>query len=155
MIETPQLSVSAIKHGSVIDHLSPGTALKVVQILRMDRYRHQITIGLNLPSSRMGFKDLIKVEEWALSPEEVNRVALLAPQATLAIIEEFQVVKKFALVLPESFEGLIVCPNRCCVTNHEQIPSQFYTSTIGSRVQLRCGFCSKVVLREEIQQSRI
>lgn len=149
------LSVAAIKNGSVIDHLAPGTALKVVHILRMDSTAQKMTVGLNLPSKRMGYKDIIKVEERVLSPEELNRVALLAPRATLVIIENFEVVRKFPLVMPCVIEGLVVCPNRQCITHAEKVLSRFRTATIGARVQLSCAYCTKSFFREDIQKYSI
>lgn len=85
----------------MIDHIDAGHALKIIRILNLADHQKVVTVGLNLPSRAMKFKDIIKVEGRELTPEEANRVAILAPTANLNIIRNYEVVKKFNLKLPE------------------------------------------------------
>ena len=109
MKNTPSktLSVSAIKDGTVIDHVASGRALQIIRVLNLSANNQTVTVGLNLPSRAMGHKDLIKVEGLELSADEANRVAILAPEATMNIIKNYEVVKKFPVTIPEIIERLI------------------------------------------------
>ena len=69
------------------------------------RAANRITVGFNLPSKALGAKDLIKIENKQLTQKQVNQLALLAPTATVNIIENFEVVQKYHPELPEKIEG--------------------------------------------------
>ncbi len=147
--QTKELSVAAIRQGTVIDHITAGQALLIARILRLPMADKIVTIGLNLPSKLMHTKDLIKVEGRELSPEEANQVALFAPEATISIIRDYHTVKKFAVSLPENISGFIVCPNPKCITNNERMFSNF-TVIAGQQIKVRCHYCEKIFRRDEI-----
>lgn len=140
MTITKSYAVSAIRNGTVIDHIEAGHALKIVKFLRLADHRSQVTLGLNLPSQVMGYKDLIKVEEKELAPEELNQIAILAPDATISIIKEYVVNHKYKLTLPEKIFGMIECSNPRCISNHEKILSQFH---VLPKRSLKCHYCRK------------
>lgn len=144
------LSVAAIKDGTVIDHITAGYALPIIRLLHLVREQRRVTVGLNLVSKRMGNKDLIKVENRQISADEANQIAIFSPHATISIIANFQVTKKFTVSLPESITGVVPCPNPACITNHEPMSTRFYPSSLKHTVQLRCAYCEKVFAREEI-----
>lgn len=144
------LKVLAIKHGSVIDHLPAGTALRIIKILKLDNHENTITTGINLPSKRQGKKDIIKIENKELTSDEVNQVALLAPSASINIIKNYQVVKKFNVSIPKELKGIITCPNPQCVTNHEELTTKFLTSSEKKILKLKCYYCERLYNQEEI-----
>ena len=142
--------VSALENGTVIDHIPSGVALQIVQLLVLSDHHREITIGLNLPSDSLGHKDLIKVSEWELSKEKANQVAILAPNATISIIRDYQVSEKFPVSIPETIQGLISCPNPKCITNHEQALTIFHVEKIRNEIQLTCRYCRNRFSQKEI-----
>ena len=88
MVKETQLQVEAIRNGSVIDHIPANVGIKVLKLFKMHKTNQRITIGLNLPSSALGEKDLIKIENVYLTKEQANQLALYAPKATVNQIEE-------------------------------------------------------------------
>ncbi|MBI5728254.1 MAG: aspartate carbamoyltransferase regulatory subunit [Candidatus Magasanikbacteria bacterium] len=146
------LSVSAIKNGTVVDHIPAGAALTIIRLLNLPQGNKQVTVGLNLPSRATIYKDLIKVEERELTEDEANRVALLAPRATINIIKNYTVVKKFHVKIPENIHRVVVCPNPTCITNQERMATTFRVETKLDRVSLRCLYCEKIFAREDIKE---
>ncbi|MHC4944696.1 MAG: aspartate carbamoyltransferase regulatory subunit [Planctomycetota bacterium] len=144
------IKVSALRQGTVIDHLNRGTGMRAIKVLGLQEWEGTVTIGLNLESGRLGAKDLIKVENKELSQAEVNQIALLSPAATFSIIRNFQVVEKIYPELPETIEGLINCTNPKCVTNNfDDVVSKFLV-TQKQPIKLRCYFCERTFSRREI-----
>ena len=155
LTQDKKLLVSAIKNGTVIDHINAGQALKIIRFLNLAAQNKLVTVGLNLPSKLMKTKDLIKVEDWEITPEEANQVALIAPQSTINIIINYQVSKKFALKLPEKIEHLLVCPNPKCITNHEPMDSFFYVKPRKQTIEVKCRYCEKQFSLNEIKDYKI
>lgn len=154
MTQQKELSVAAIKNGTVIDHITAGQALTIVRILGLSSYQQVITVGLHLPSRAMGAKDLIKIEGREVTPEEANQVALFAPEATVNIIRNYQTAKKFMVELPKSVASFIICPNPKCITNNERMNTVFEVAP-GKPLKVRCHYCEKIFLREEIKDYTI
>ncbi|MDO9578520.1 MAG: aspartate carbamoyltransferase regulatory subunit [Candidatus Cloacimonadales bacterium] len=144
-----QIKVNAIKNGTVIDHITTGKIRKVLDILHLDG-TDIVMIGMNLSSKKLGRKDIIKIENKELSELEVNSIALIAPEATLIIIKDFEVVKKSSLKIPEYIEDIISCPNPKCITNEERIISKFKL-TNDEPAQVRCIYCEKKYLIDEVK----
>ncbi|MCH9626739.1 MAG: Aspartate carbamoyltransferase regulatory chain [Chlamydiales bacterium] len=137
------LSVAAIQKGTVIDHIPAGQGMRIVRLLKLDSQHHQVTLGLNLPSKTMGYKDLIKVEGREITESEAQQIAIFAPKATLNIIRDFELTKKFAVSLPKKVEKVLRCPNEKCITNHEQTKTRFSVDKPVRGVQLTCYYCQK------------
>ncbi|MFO7955976.1 MAG: aspartate carbamoyltransferase regulatory subunit [Candidatus Brocadiia bacterium] len=139
-----QLSVSAIRNGTVIDHIRNEATFKVAEILRLEREEQVVLVGMNLPSGKVGRKGLIKVESRELTPDEVNKIALIAPDATLNIIKDYAVVEKRHVEMPESVEEIVRCVNPNCVTNKQDVATRF--EVIGSSPpSLRCVYCERTM----------
>ncbi|MCD6181904.1 MAG: aspartate carbamoyltransferase regulatory subunit [Candidatus Cloacimonetes bacterium] len=135
------IKVNAIKNGTVIDHIPAGKVLKVVDLVNLTG-ENSVMIGMNLTSAKLGRKDIIKIENRVLSADEVNVIAMLAPEASLIIIKDFAVVSKQQLTIPREIDGLIVCPNPKCITNIEGIKSRFTLSSEDKKI-VRCAYCEK------------
>lgn len=145
-------AVAAIANGTVLDHIEPGAGIKIVKLLRLPGHRQQVTLGLNLPSKRMSFKDIIKVEGRELSPAEANQVAILAPLTTINIIQNYEITQKFQVALPERIADVISCPNPCCISNHEPTTRTIYVlSRAKNPIFLECHYCRKLFTHEEIR----
>jgi len=146
------LSVSAIINGTVIDHITAGQALNIVKILNLTNHNKVITVGINLVSKDMRHKDLIKIAEKEITTDEVNSFAFLAPKATINIIRNYRVVKKYKANIPELVHRIIVCPNPQCISNNEQMESAFYILQKNGSIKLQCKYCEKIFWREEIKK---
>ncbi len=144
--------VFAIKAGTVIDHITAGHAVKIVRLLNLADENRIVTIGLNFSSKKMGLKDIIKVEGRELTEEEISRIAIFAPQASINIIKKHEVVKKFHAEIPETIEYVVTCPNPKCLTNHESLTSKFHVSHKNNVIHLKCHYCEKVFLEAEINE---
>ncbi|MCK5686072.1 aspartate carbamoyltransferase regulatory subunit [bacterium] len=140
--------VDAIKNGTVIDHIPAGKAFKVIEILKI-KNTDMISLGMNLPSSKYGSKDILKVENWELSHNEVNKITLVAPGATLSIIREFEISEKYNVKLPPEVSGLIGCPNKKCITNEVESISRFYVESDDGK-KMRCHYCERLYPAESL-----
>lgn len=145
------LSVAAIKDGTVIDHIPAGIAFIILQLLKLSSGKHRISLGLDFTSSSMGHKDLIKIENWALTEKEAHDIAVFAPQATINIIKNYKVSSKIAAKLPSAVSRILICPNPRCITNSEAIDTLFHVEEHKQQVLLRCDFCEKIFERSEIK----
>ncbi|MDZ7850563.1 MAG: aspartate carbamoyltransferase regulatory subunit [Halodesulfurarchaeum sp.] len=148
MTETEtELRVSKIENGTVIDHVTAGEALRVLGILGIDGTAGEtVSLGINVPSDRLGRKDVVKVEGMELSQEEVDVLSLLAPDATINIIRDYEVVDKSRVERPESVIGVLTCPNTNCITNAGE-PVDTHFAVLDAGVQ--CRYCETIV-RENI-----
>ncbi len=150
MNDKKQLRVDPIKNGTVIDHISAGKALQVADILNLKNPENLILIGVNLGSHKMQKKDIIKIENRKLSGDEVNSIALISPNATLTIIEDYQVVDKKKITLPKQITKHLVCPNPNCITNIEQVITKFEVAN-QQPVEVRCAYCEKTYPIENVK----
>ncbi|MFA5134824.1 MAG: aspartate carbamoyltransferase regulatory subunit [Patescibacteria group bacterium] len=142
--------VYAIKNGTVIDHIPEGKALELVDLLNLRKWKKIVTVGIGFSSKKFGKKDIIKIENKELNPEEVNKVAIIAPTATLNIIRNFKRVKKEKLKIPETIEGILKCPNPACITNHEPVVTKFYQEK-NTSLHVRCRYCERYFNQDEIE----
>lgn len=146
-----QVSVTAIKKGTVIDHLPPGIALKLIQLLGLDKQGKQLTVGMHLKSRCMKRKDLIKIEGKHLDEEETQGIAILAPSASISFIDNFEVTQKKKASLPKYLTGFLRCPNPRCITQDEPISTHFHIEAFGADVLLTCEYCEKIFKQEEMR----
>jgi aspartate carbamoyltransferase regulatory subunit len=143
-----ELKVQPIRNGTVIDHITPGMALKVLHILNIPQpgMTSTVTAAINVPSKVGGRKDIVKVEDRELDASEVNKIALIAPKATINIVREYEVAEKHRVSLPELVEGIVRCPNPNCITNQAEPVKSAFKVTSKTPPKLQCGYCDKVVL---------
>ena len=119
------LKVSAIKDGTVIDHIPTKALFKVMKILQLEECSEMITFGNNLDSKAMGAKAIIKIANRFFADEEVNKIALVAPHAKLNTIRDYEVIEKRVVETPKEIIGIINCFNPKCITNAESITTRF------------------------------
>ncbi len=140
-----------ISNGTVLDHLPVGAALKIIEILGLDRPRDTVTVAINTESRRMGRKDLVFIEGKALSKEEIEKIALIAAGGTINIIKGKGIKKKEKIMLPKQASGLIKCMNPKCISNVESLPTKF--SLTQNPLKAKCYYCEKTISAEEIMQA--
>ena len=151
MSDTSQLLVRRIKDGTVIDHIESGKALLVLRALSITgKEGNVITVALNVPSSKHGKKDIIKVENRFLETSETNKLALIAPRATINIIRDYKLVEKRKIQLPESIVGIFKCPNLKCITNSGEGIRSIIDVINKEKVVLECRYCSRTLSIDEL-----
>jgi aspartate carbamoyltransferase regulatory subunit len=142
-----KLRVTPIGNGTVIDHIPAGQALNVLKILGIDKTTDAtISVLMNVTSKRSGKKDVVKVEDRELKEEEVNKISLIAPGATINIIRDCLVVEKRTVDMPDLIVGVLRCPNPSCISNtDEPIKSQLIVKS-KNPVVLRCVYCEQPIV---------
>ncbi len=143
-----QLVISKIREGTVIDHITAGRALLVLKILGIrEGTGETVSMVMNVPSKKMGKKDIVKVEGKYISEEELNKIALISPNATINLVRNYEIERKFKVKPPEIVEGILSCPNRLCVSNaaREPIVSRFYIRVDEGEVVAKCHYCGRVI----------
>jgi aspartate carbamoyltransferase regulatory subunit len=150
MKEPKQLSVSAIQNGTVIDHIPAKNLFKVIQILGLDRFDNQITFGTNLESKKLGKKAIIKISGKYFADDDINRIALVAPDAKLNIIKDYEVIEKKVVEVPDTITGIARCVNPKCITNFESVTTRFKVVS-KKNVALKCYYCEKITNQENLQ----
>lgn len=150
MSET-ELRVSKIKDGTVIDHITGGHALDVAKILGITgREKRVITIAINVPSKRFKMKDIVKVEGRELNPQEVHKIALLSPHATINIIRDYRVIEKHRVQLPKIIENIVKCANPACISNsNEPVQAKFYVEG-EEPLLLKCHYCGYIMEKKDV-----
>lgn len=145
------LRVSKIKDGTVIDHITGGHALDVIKILGITgRIGGIVTVAMNVPSKKLKLKDIVKVEGRRLVSDEVDKIALVAPHATINIIRNYRVVEKQRVKLPKVIRGIVKCANPACISNSDEpVLSTFYVER-EEPLLLKCHYCGYVMEKQDV-----
>ena len=141
--------VAALENGTAIDHIPTEAVFKVVSLLKLQKLNNRTTIGNNLRSRKMGRKGIIKISNMFFEEEEINRIALVAPNVNLNIIRNYEVVEKKHVVLPDEIEGIVKCVNPKCITNNEPMSTRFHVVD-KQEVVLQCHYCEVKINKDEV-----
>jgi len=138
-----ELKIPLIKDGTVIDHITAGSAVKVIHILGIPKSASSVvSVAMNV-KSKYGKKDIVKVENRELDPNEVDKIALIAPKATINFIRDYKVARKHVVKLPDELIGIVKCSNPTCVSNaNEPIKSRFIVAK-KDPIAIRCYYCER------------
>lgn len=139
-----ELAVAALRSGTVIDRIPADVLFKVVKLLGLHETDRAVTIGFNLPSASLGKKGIIKIADTRFSSSLLNRIAVIAPTAVINIIEDYEVVDKHQVCLPDEIVGIVRCPNAKCITRNEPMKSRFSVLSTEPTV-LKCRYCEHEV----------
>lgn len=143
------IRVKKIERGTVIDHLPSGSALSILKLLGIDSsFPGTVSFLMNAPSTRFGLKDIVKIEGRDFSKDELERLALFAPHATINLVRNWRVEEKFRPQLPNVITDSIKCPNANCVTRH--IGSGRLIVEGKSPLRVRCFYCERVYRDSDI-----
>lgn len=145
-----ELQVAALENGTVIDHIPSENLFTVVSLLGLEHMNNNITIGFNLKSGKLGTKGIIKIADNFFCDDEINRIAVVAPNVKLNIIRDYEVVEKREVSLPEELRGIVKCANPKCITNNEPMATLFHVVDKENCV-IRCHYCEKEQNRNEIE----
>ncbi|MDR0941643.1 MAG: aspartate carbamoyltransferase regulatory subunit [Bacteroidales bacterium] len=141
-IQGGNLIVSAIQNGTVIDHIPSNRLFEVISILRLETIATQVTFCSNLGSKTLGKKAIIKISDKFFKQDEINKIAILVPQAKLNIIRDYKVVEKKMVTLPDEITGITKCFNPMCITNHQPITQRFKV-VANNPTTLQCFYCER------------
>jgi aspartate carbamoyltransferase regulatory subunit len=141
--DRPTLVINPIRNGTVIDHITAGEALIVLRILGIvGRTGEAVSVATNVESYELSKKDVVKIENRELKAREVDRIALVAPNATINIIRDYHVIDKKGVIIPKLLLGVLKCPNPCCITNtNEPVLSRFEMCN----KKAVCTYCDAVI----------
>ena len=144
-----ELKVKPIENGTVIDHIPANKALQVLKILGLPEEGINVTLAMNV-SSKLGFKDIVKFETRELGPTEIDKIALIAPDATINIIRDYEIISKNQVRLVKELNGIVKCTNPKCISNtSEPIESRFYLVE-SDPITVRCHYCESLIQSDEI-----
>jgi aspartate carbamoyltransferase regulatory subunit len=141
-----ELQINAIKNGTVIDHIASEKTLEIMRLLELNKEEGTIMVAFNLESKKQGKKGIIKIDDRILKDEEIERIAILAPEASINIIENFKVVEKKMIELPDIVTDVIKCVNVKCVTNFEKVATRFHRE----EDKYRCAYCETSIKNNNI-----
>ena len=145
-----ELKISAIEEGTVIDHIPTDAAFKIVEILDLENQKGIVSIATNLQSKSIGKKGIIKVGGKSLTQDEVNKIAIVAPDATVNIIKNYGVKEKIKVKTPEIIDNVVKCSNPVCITNNEQVPTKFYVAK-KDPLKIKCHYCERSMGKDDIE----
>ena len=151
-MEQSELMVRRIKEGTVIDHIDEGKGIQVLDALRIDgKDGSLITIALNVPSGKSKKKDIIKVENKFLKDDDTNKIAVIAPKATINIIKNYKLVEKRRVALPNEIDRIFRCSNPDCITNSAEHIESVMDLIDKETMILKCRYCARILDVNEIK----
>lgn len=144
-----ELQVAALENGTAIDHIPPDQLFKVAHLLELEKMNNTITIGNNFYSKKMGRKGVIKIADKFFEEDEINRIALIAPNVILNEIRDFEVIGKYPVTLPDELVATVKCNNIKCITNNEPMPTRFDVID-KEKGTIKCRYCERKINKEDI-----
>jgi aspartate carbamoyltransferase regulatory subunit len=146
-----ELHVKKIQEGTVIDHINAGNALSVLKILGLTGSGDNVvSIVMNVPSKKIGTKDIVKIEGRELSPDEVDRISLISPKASINIIRNYQVVEKQKTKMPNVIRGIVKCANLSCISNSNEPMTQIFIVENEEPLRMRCHYCNRIMSKADV-----
>lgn len=142
------LNVESIESGTVVDHIKAGKGRRVLDLLKIsEEFESRVAMVMNVPSKKLGRKDIVKIEGFTVSEAHANLIALIAPNSTINIIKNKEVSNKYTVSPPKELKGVGTCGNPNCITNFEYAEKLF---TAESADVYRCAYCERVFKSEEL-----
>ncbi len=133
------MHVDSVKNGIVIDHIDAGRAMQIYNLLSLDKLDCSVAILKNVPSRKMGKKDIIKIDRNI----DINydELGFISPNITVAIVRGGVVVDKKHIELPEKLVDVLKCKNPRCITTTEQDIKHIFRLTNRESGTYRCIYC--------------
>ena len=146
-----ELKVKPIKNGTVIDHINANKALKVLKILGLPSPETGLTLAMNVQSSQMKSKDIVKIEGRELASREVDEIALISPQATINIIRDYKIIDKGKVNLLKEIKNILTCSNPNCITNTDEPVKSRFIVLNNEPLTLRCHYCERIMDQDDVE----
>ncbi len=145
-----KLKIDKISKGSVIDHIDAGYALTILNLTGIDESKNLITIGVNVSSKKYATKDIIKIENVFLNKTQMQQISILSPNATISLIENYKVIEKKKVKLPQIIKKLILCINQTCISNSDEPIDTEFLVLEEKPLKIQCVYCGRIYKLEEI-----
>ena len=135
------LNIDSIQNGIVIDHIQAGKGMRIYELLELDKLDCCVALIKNARSSKLGRKDIIKIEgDLAIN---FDVLGFIDNNITVCTIKNGELVKKENIVLPRRIKNVVKCKNPRCITSIEQeLPHIFYLDDKDHEVY-RCRYCDE------------
>lgn len=133
------LTINSIKDGIVIDHIKAGRGIKIYNFLNLQKADFSVALIMNVTSSKLGKKDIIKIENVIDIDYEI--IGLIDPNITIDVIKNGVITNKIKLQLPEKVENAIKCKNPRCVTSVEPNIKHIHYLVDKNTREYRCHYC--------------
>lgn len=133
------MNVDSIKNGIVIDHITAGRGMRLYELLGLDKLECTVAIMRNVPSKKMGKKDIIKID--ADIPVSFDVIGFVDPDVTVNLIRDGALVEKRSIDIPETLVNVIKCRNPRCITSVEQELDNVFRLTDKENKIYRCIYC--------------
>lgn len=134
------LSIGALNEGFVLDHIKAGTAMTIYRYLHLGRLDCTVAIIKNAKSSKMGRKDIIKVE-CPIDFLDLDVLGFIDHNITVNVIKDRKIIEKRSLKLPKEVRNVISCQNPRCISSIEQELDQIFVLTDEKEESYRCKYC--------------
>jgi|TARA_B110000263_G_C15202932_1_gene461477 aspartate carbamoyltransferase regulatory subunit len=144
------LRVQPIRNGTVIDHIKAGRGKKVLDILSLSGSDTTISLLINVQSKIHKRKDIIKIEDRELNEVEIEKLALLSPDAIVNIIRNYAVAEKKVIKTPPFISEIVHCPNENCICNNERGVSTNFKLLSKDNLQIKCTYCGRKMEEDSI-----
>lgn len=151
--EEKHLLIPKIEKGIVIDHVPAGYGLKILAIIHSypEMTSAVATVGLNLPSSKLGRKDMIKLQLDEFPAAALHHISMVCSGVTVKRIKNFQVEKKIVVGLPDLMVGQARCRNPGCITNTERDAVTRFRCVDAAKKRFKCAFCERIFALQELE----
>lgn len=145
-----KLKIDKIKKGTVIDHIDSGYALTILNLTGLGESPNLMTIGVNVSSKKYTKKDIIKIEGEFLDKIQMQQISILSPNAQISLIEDYKVIEKKKVKLPDIIKQLILCQNKTCISNSEEPIDTEFNVLEEKPLKIQCIYCNRIYKLDEI-----
>ncbi len=136
------LNVGELSEGFVLDHIQAGKSMDIYKYLKLDQLDCCVAIIKNARSSKMGKKDIIKVE-CPIDMLDLDILGFIDHNITVNIIQDSRIIEKKKLHLPAEIKDIIKCKNPRCITSIEQGLPHIFVLTDKDKEVYRCKYCEE------------
>ena len=133
------MNIDSIKNGIVIDHISAKKGMEIYEALDLTSLDCSVAIITNAKSQKMGKKDIIKIDKEI--DIDIDKIGFIEPNATINIVKNGELIKKFKIDLPETIVNVAKCQNPRCITSVEKDLDQIFILTDKEKQVYRCKYC--------------
>jgi aspartate carbamoyltransferase regulatory subunit len=135
--------IDSIKKGIVIDHITAGLGMKILEYLDIDTSKDTVAVIMNAVSSKYGRKDVVKIEN--VSDINLAALGIIDPKVTVNFIEDHIIREKIHITVPEKVVNIIRCNNPRCVTSIEPGAPQIFHLIDRESREYRCEYCDELI----------
>lgn len=133
------MRIDSIKNGIVLDHIKAGKSMELYEVLGLSKLDCSVAIIKNVPSKKMGRKDILKIAD--KFDIDLDVLGYMDPDITVCIIEDGKIVEKRKLELPEKIVNVVKCKNPRCITSIEQEIDHVFKLVDRENRIYRCQYC--------------